>query len=464
MELHGWGRYPRTRAPLWTPATAAAAVALAGANNEALLPHEARSAQPSTGGLTPRGCGRAYGDAALPPPSGQALSTRRLTRWRSFDREAGSVYVEAGVTLGEILKIGIPAGWCLPVVPGTAHVSIGGAIASNIHGKNHHVDGGFANCVQSLDLLLADGRVRRVTRESDPDLFWATLGGMGLTGLVLAAELTLRRIETAYVHQRTLILRNLDMLLEALATHHDAHYSVAWLNLDARGRLRDSRLYLGKHAKLADLRGAAARAPLALPPRRRLNVPAAWPLNVLTHRSVSVFNRLYAASHRRGEALVPADAFFFPLDTLGGWNRLYGPAGFVQYQLLLPQAQAHEALPRVFAALGDYGRRPFLSVLKAMRSEPGMLAFAMDGVTLTLDLPVRPGLFAFLDRLDALLIRYGGRVYLSKDARLRADAFNAMYPGVTAWRAVRARVDPQERWQSALGVRLGLCRTAREPT
>lgn len=441
MLLHGWGRTAPSAARLEAPADAgAAAVLVAGAGPR---------------GVLARGLGRAYGDAAQ-NAGGQVLATRGLAGVRRFDAERGEVTVGAGSSLGELAAFLLPHGWFLPVVPGTRFVTVGGAIAADIHGKNHHRDGAFCAHVRAFSLLTPDGAVREVTPEGDPDAFAATAGGMGLTGVMLEATLRLLRVHGDRVLVDTERAADLDDLLARMAGgDHAYRYSVAWVDCLARGaRLGRGVLMRANHAP-GD--GGVRRGPLAYAEKRPLPAPPA--VRVVTPATVRAFNEAYyrrapRESRGRPERL---DVYFHPLDGMRGWNRLYGPRGLVQYQLAVPFG-AEATLRRVFETFSG-GRHPtFLAVLKRFGPGAGPLGFPMEGWTLAADLPAGdPDLGPVLDGLDELVAEAGGRVYLAKDARLRPELLGAMYPELERWKALRARLDPAGRMRSDLGRRLGLC-------
>ena len=442
MELHGWGRYPRGRARVLRPERVGEAV------------------PPDEGSVIARGQGRSYGDAAM-SADGAVMLMERLNRFLSFDEEAGVLRAEAGATLAEVLAVFLPRGWFLPVTPGTKFVSLGGALAADVHGKNHHRDGTLGAHVTELELALADGTRRRCSPDGDAELFWATVGGMGLTGIITEVALKLMRVQSAHVVVRHHAARDLDALLELLAgEEYDEQYSVAWVDSLARGRaLGRGVLMTGQHATLAALPRDIAE-PLASKSRRGLGLPFDLPSWVLNPLSVSAFNELYF--RRQGARDVPfvtdCESFFYPLDRVGDWNRLYGARGFVQYQCVLPPATARRALRLLFEELSRTRRASFLAVLKRFGAEGrGLLSFPTAGYTLALDLPVTGAdLFALLDRFDELVLEHGGRVYLAKDMRLKPETFRAMYPRFAEWLRVKQRFDPEDRFGSDLSRRLGM--------
>jgi FAD/FMN-containing dehydrogenase len=404
-----------------------------------------------------RGLGRSYGDAALNADAGVIVHDR-LARFLAFDPVTGELSCEAGVSMADIIETWLPRGWFPPVTPGTKFVTVGGAIAADVHGKNHHRDGTLASFVRELTLLTADGETLRCSRDERPDAFWATVGGMGLTGMILDARLRLRPVESAWMRVDYRKARDLDETLAVFAASDaGSPYSVAWIDCLARGRAMGRAVIMhGDHATAADVR-AAGREPSARA-RRAIAVPCDVPGALLNPLTMRLFNTVYYAAHRdaRGR-LVEMERFFYPLDGVAQWNRLYGRRGFVQYQVVFPTDASHRALVALLERLSASGRPSFLAVLKRLGpANAGMLSFPREGYTLALDLPVRPGLVTFLGRLDQLVLDHGGRVYLAKDATATAAAVRVMYPRLDEFRAVKARLDPRGVVSSSLARRVGL--------
>jgi FAD/FMN-containing dehydrogenase len=388
----------------------------------------------------------------------------RLDRMLDFDPETGLLRAEAGVRLREILNVFVPRGWFPPVTPGTKDVTLGGAIAFDVHGKNHHCDGGFSNFVERFDLLTASGETLRCSREQNEDLFWATVSGAGLTGIITEVTLRLRPIETAQVSTRHIKARDLDEAFAIFEEHEPDHtYAVAWIDCLASGSsLGRSICMFGDHATQEDLaaRGRSNGAPLAYETSRLFDLPVDLPSGLLNRYTVQAFNRLYYARQRSRDVqgIEAIDPFFYPLDVLGDWNRMYGSEGFVQYQCVLPMEESYEGLTKLLTRLSEAGEASFLAVLKRMGEEDGgMLSFPIRGYTLALDIPYREGLEDFLHELDRIVVDHGGRVYLAKDAALQPETFRAMYPGVEDFLEVKREVDPEGRFSSELGKRVGVC-------
>jgi decaprenylphospho-beta-D-ribofuranose 2-oxidase len=411
-------------------------------------------------GIIARGLGRAYGD---PAQNGGGSVVRLAPGAIVLDAASATVRVGAGVSLDELLRHIVPRGFFVPVSPGTRFVTVGGAIASDIHGKNHHADGSFGSHVNSMTLLLADGSVRELTTEIDADLWWATIGGMGLTGVIIDATIRLIPIETSRCRVLTERIPNLDALLDAMATGDHLHrYSVAWVDMVATGpHLGRAVLTRGDHATYDELvaeHPGAGDDPLEFRPAGLASVPAGVP-NVLNKLAVRAFNELwYRKAPRSRVGLETITGFFHPLDMVGHWNRLYGRAGFLQYQFVLPFEEV-DTLRSIVSTVASSGQASFLAVLKRMGpSSGGMISFPAPGWTLTLDLPAGGvGLAGLLSGLDRAVLAAGGRHYLAKDATTSPEVIRAGYPRLDEWLAVRRRVDPDGIWMSDQARRLELC-------
>ena len=453
--LSGWGRTAPTAATL-TPVEHAddADGALASA---------------PTGGIIARGLGRSYGDAAQ-NAGGVVLDGTGLDRIEAVDLAAGTVTTGGGVSLDRLMRVLVPLGWFPAVTPGTRHVTVGGAIAADIHGKNHHRDGSFAEHVASLTLAAPAGRFvldpKGDADDSDRrELFWATAGGMGLTGVVISATLRLTPVETSRIRVDTDRAADLDDAMARMESGDTGYrYSVAWIDCLARGRaLGRSVLTRGDHATVDDLPDYQRRPEraLAFGPSERLSAPPWVPPGLLNRLTVRAFNEAWFRKAPRSERgrIVPLHSFFHPLDGVGGWNRIYGARGFVQYQFVVPfGSEGEKALRTAVERLSSARAASFLAVLKRFgAADPGPLSFPAPGWTLALDIPAAaPGLAGLLDGLDELVASAGGRVYLAKDARLRPELLPVMYPRLPEWRAVRQRIDPTGVLRSDLARRLHL--------
>lgn len=379
----------------------------------------------------PRGNGRCYGDSALAP---QIISTLRYNKFLSFDEDQGVIRCQAGVMLEDILAVIVPKGWFLPVTPGTKLITVGGAIASNVHGKSQHKAGNFADHVLDMELMLGDGSIVRCSKEENAELFWTTCGGMGLTGVILNATLSLIPIETAYIRQESIKARNLDEMMDLFEQSEDWTYSVAWIDCLATGKsIGRGFLMRGEHAKVSELeREQQRKGPLEIQQAKKLNVPLNLPGFVLNTLTVKAFNAVLYHKHPNQviETIKDYDNFFYPLDAVMNWNRIYGKRGFTQYQFILPKATSRAGLCQILKQIAQSGMGSFLAVLKLYRNQNGYLPFAIEGYSLALDFPIKDGLFEFLDELDEIVLEYGGRLYLSKDVRMSKTMFTQSYPNV----------------------------------
>jgi decaprenylphospho-beta-D-ribofuranose 2-oxidase len=454
VELHGWGRAGSSMSHLAQIDSLPDAVsALRNAN--------------SGRGVVPRGLGRSYGDAAQ-NAGGTTLDLTKMNRILSVEisTEPATVSVEAGVSLDTLMRALLPFGLWVPVLPGTRQVTIGGAIAADVHGKNHHTQGSFGNHVRSIDLLTADGEVHTITPEGEPGmneggrLFWATIGGMGLTGAILGATVALQRTETAYFSVDTDRCSDIDDLMAKMTAGDDAYtYSVAWFDAVTKGRhMGRAVLTRGNKAPLVELTPKLKRDPLKFVAPSFGTIPEVFPnrmVNLATAKAFSEFWYRKAPKHQVG-ALQNITQFFHPLDIVAEWNRVYGPNGFLQYQFVVP-FEASETFRRCFEMIVTSGHLSCLNVLK--RFGPGNeapLSFPMPGWTLTVDLPIEQGLDVLCNALDEEVVGAGGRVYLAKDSRLSAERFRQMYPRLDDFLAVRRQVDPGGMFNSDLARRLKL--------
>lgn len=445
-SLTGWGRTAATVATIGRPRST---------QEVAKLLAEA----PARGAIA-RGLGRAYGDAAQ-DAGGLVLDCTQLAPSRTIDPETGVVRASAGVSLDTLMRDLVPLGWFVPITPGTRYVTVGGAVAADIHGKNHHVDGSFGDFLLSFTLVTPGGEIRHVTPEDDPDLFWATVGGLGLTGVLTEATFRCIPVETSRMRVDTERARNLDHAMELMAGADDRYrYTVAWIDLLARGQaMGRSVLTRGDHASLDELPSRHRGRPLSYGPRTPPSAPPWAPNGLLNKLTVRAFNELWfrkAPVERRGE-IQSIPAFFHPLDLLHRWNTLYGSQGLLQYQPVIPFGQ-EDALRRVVDRLSSSGIASFLAVLKRFGpGNAGMMSFPMAGWTISLDIPgSAPGLAALLAELDQIVVGAGGRVYLAKDSVLAAESLPHMYPRLDEWQAVRRRVDPAGVLRSDLARRLSI--------
>ncbi len=432
MMIHSWGRYPICESKILNP------------DNDISVTD---FAQNTTSDWIPRGLGRSYGDSAL---SGQVLTSKNLDYIIEFDPMTGILTSDAGVTLASLLKVFVPKGWFLPVTPGTQFVSLGGAVASDVHGKNHHGEGSFCDHVLSLKIATPTGMVTCSPTENEP-LFRATCGGMGLTGFITQVTLKLNQIKSAYIQEVTHKANNLQEVMSLFEEHKDATYSVAWIDCMATGNeLGRSLLMLGEHAQSG---GLDAGQP------GHLSLPFELPISPLNSFSTRLFNQLYYHRIRSSvqNKTVHYQPFFYPLDGIQNWNRMYGKKGFVQYQCVIPYAAGYQGMKALMDEISASKEASFLAVLKAMGpSNDNYLSFPMEGFTLALDFKYKPNVLALLDRLDDIVLDLGGRLYLTKDARMSEKMFKRGYPKWEEFMEVRESYGANKHIHSLQSKRLGL--------
>lgn len=432
MKLSAWGRYPCIEAEgrfFWT--------------RKDLL-----ECLDGPGDCIVYAKGRSYGDSAI---NERVILTGRYDKILYFDAKEGVVTCESGVTLAEIIEVFLPRGWFLSVTPGTKFVSVGGAIASDVHGKNHHKAGCFSDCVISFDLMLPGGDTVRCSRQENQELFHATCGGMGLTGIILTATFHLQPVKSGFIRETVIRCANLEEVFSRLEENNHFAYSVAWFDCLAKGDgLGRSVLMLGEHAD-------SGRLDIPLP--KSFSLPFDLPSFSLNRYSISLFNALY---YRAGPVfvegrLVPMEPFFYPLDKIDHWNRMYGRRGFTQYQLVLPKEASFEGIRTILKKIAAAGLGSFLGVLKLFGPENrNCLSFPMEGYTLALDFKIQESLFSMLDRLDRIVLDYGGRLYLAKDVRMPSEVFKKSYPGWEQFAMIREKYGMRARFNSFQSRRLGV--------
>lgn len=445
VVLSGWGNFPRESCFAVHP------------DNCELLREALVSGEHAS--YIARGLGRSYGDSALNRDAGVLVQTS-LNRMLAFDEENGLLECEAGVSLAEIIEVFLPRGWFLPTTPGTKAVTIGGAIAADIHGKNHHRDGSFGRFVLDLRLLLADGKEVRCSPQERSELFWATVGGMGLTGCITSARIQLVRVPSAYVAVTYRKTRNLDHTLEVFSDEDQRfQYSVAWIDCLARGEsLGRSVVMLADNAAVDQLPAKCRTSPFTLPWKTPLGVPLNCPSMLMAPWSVRIFNSLYYKAHKDQIKTVDYNSFFYPLDRIAHWNRIYGKRGFVQYQAWFPRETSRRGLVALLERIAASQKASFLAVLKSCgAASGGLLSYLQPGHTLALDFAnTGEDLRNLCMQLDRILLEHGGRLYLAKDSLMSADCFQAMYPRLAEFRAIKAAVDPECRFSSSQARRVGI--------
>lgn len=431
MRLSGWGNHPNIDANVTYACCTADIRAALLKNNFSLA----------------RGLGRSYGDSAL---NNNVINLTKFNYLLSFDELTGVVTCTAGVSIADLLNVFVPRGWFLPVTPGTKYVTVGGAIASDIHGKNHHVSGCFSHYLISITVMLANGSIVTCSPHENTDLFRATCGGMGLTGIITTATFKLTRIRSAFVDETIYKTKDLIETLQMLDATQKSTYSAAWIDCLARGKnMGRSLLMLGEHA------GTGA---FVAESRHITSIPANLPSWVLNRYSIRAFNACYyhRLARRKTAQTTFYDPFFFPLDSINHWNRLYGKRGFTQYQFVLPKESGFDGLKTIFRKINDSQKGSFLAVLKMTGpANNNFLSFPLEGFSLALDFKIEPGLFELLNNLDEMVLHYGGRLYLTKDVRMSETMFKQSYPLWEAFAQVRTKYNAQK-FTSLQSKRLGI--------
>lgn len=432
MSLMSWGLYPKTK-------------------NSAFKFHKNETLKQIISNhneLIAYGNGRSYGDSAL---SKNIVQTRPYNYFLNFDVLNGLLYVQSGVLLSEILDICVPQGWFLKITPGTKLITVGGAIASDVHGKNHHLEGCFSECVRNFRLMLPNGTIVQCSKQDNVELFQATCGGMGLTGVILDAQITLKKINSTTIDQKTIKTKNLKETFALFEKYQDQPYSVAWIDCLAKGpHVGKSILKIGQFCNDGNLNYHS---------KKKINIPFTVPSVTLNTLSIQAFNWFYYQKTRKkiSKKKVAIDTFFYPLDAIEHWNRIYGKNGFTQYQFILPLKTSFDGLTEILREISNSGRGSFLAVLK-LYGETNMnyLSFPMKGYSLALDFKIEKGLFELLDQLDKIVLKYNGRLYLAKDVRGNKETFEKGYPHINKFRALRKKYNMLEKFNSLQSRRVGI--------
>ncbi len=424
MQFNSWGNYPKIESKLLN----------------FLKFNELKKTVIKTTDFIAAGNGRSYGDSAL---NSTVLSCKKFNHFLSFNKRTGALKVQSGVLLSDIIEAFVPRGWFLQVVPGTKLITVGGAIASDVHGKNHHHAGCFSESVISFNLLLTDGKKVNCSKTKNVELFRASCGGMGLTGVICDVTLKLKKINSKNLIQTTTKANNLKEIFAAFETKKDTTYSVAWIDCLAKGKNQGRSLLMsGEFCDDGDLK---------YQPKTKFSIPFYFPSWALNSITVKIFNILYYLKSSIGsdEQIVSLDSFFFPLDALSDWNKIYGKQGFLQYQIIFPKHCSYDALKEMLDLISQSGKGSFLAVLKLYGPEnDNFLSFPMEGYSLALDFKVEPDVFGLLDQLDSIVTQYSGRIYLAKDARVSKQVFEKGYPSVGQFRELRNKYKMNEKFNS----------------
>lgn len=439
--ISNWGNYPKIEAEYISFSTVNKAIDIIKNNSK----------------LIPRGLGRCYGDSAL---SETIINTLKFNRILDFNEETGILTCECGVSIEDIIETFMPKGWCMPVTPGTKYVTIGGAIASDVHGKNHHVAGSISNHIITMDILTPEGEIITCSKDNNEDLFWSSCGGMGLTGLILSASFKLKKIETSYIKQQIVKARNIDHIIDIFEESREYPYSVAWIDCLAKGqKMGRSLMIRGHNATLEDIKNTPyAKNPLQVIKKKKLNIPVNFPNLALNNLSVKAFNFLYYNKQFNSfqENIVDYDKFFYPLDGINNWNRIYGKRGFTQYQFVLGMDKSRDGMKRMLTEISKSGEGSFLAVLKLFGPQDDLISFPKEGYFLALDFPIKEKVFKLLDKLDNIALEHDGRLYLTKDARMSKRMFQKSYDNFETFKNLKEKFDPQSKFKSLQSERIGL--------
>ena len=407
MKLGGWGRYPLIEAKLKSPTSIKELIELI-----------------SRGNAIGRGNGRSYGDSSISKQN--TICMKNFNRILEFDSKNGLIVVESGVLLSEIITTFLYRGWFPKVTPGSKYVTIGGMVACDVHGKNHHKDGCFGNYVEWLDIITSDGEIIRCSRKTNSEVFNWTIGGMGLTGIVLRIAFYLHPVTTSWIKQKTIPAKNIDHAIEIFEENLESTYSVAWIDCLSKGnKLGRSLVMLGEHANISDLNFDMKNDPLIIKSKTKILIPFNFPSFILNSLTVKIFNSIYYAlgKKKKNYKLVDYDTYFYPLDYLLDWNKIYGSKGLAQFQCVLPLKNAKLGIREMLDALSFSKSNSFLTVLKRFGKQEGCLSFPMEGYTLALDFPITKKNIDLMKKLDEITLKYKGRFYLAKDSRMNRDTF-----------------------------------------
>ncbi|CAA6802145.1 MAG: FAD-linked oxidase [uncultured Campylobacterales bacterium] len=428
MNLKSWGLYPKIKSKVFPLINKTQLSKLLSSNKE----------------FIPYGNGKSYGDSAL---NENIIHTKKYNFFLNFNEGTGLLHVQSGVTLDEVIEVFLPRGWFIKITPGTKLITVGGAISADIHGKNHHIDGCFSQSVEEFTLMLGNGEIKTIKKNDE--LFYATCGGMGLTGVILDAKIYLKKVNSKYINQTTIKTKNLKHTFEVFEKYQDLPYSVAWIDCLSRD--------IGKAiVMVGDFRDDNN---LDYKKDKNLNIPFMFPTFVLNKFSVKLFNYLYykKAPKRIEEKKVSIDSFFYPLDKINNWNRIYGKNGFTQYQFILPKESSFQGLQEILSKIASSGKGSFLAVLKLYGKEnKNYLSFPIAGYSLALDFKIEKGVFELLDTLDEIVLKHGGRMYLAKDARMSKETLHKSYPKIKEFLNIRKKYNLTDKFNSLQSKRLDI--------
>ena len=406
-ELSGWGLFPRKTVYKQAPKTIS----------------ELKNAIASSSVIA-RGNGRSYGDSSI--NNQNTIDMKNFKRFLYFDDSQGLLVAEAGVLLKEVIDIFLPKGWFPLVTPGTKFVTLGGMVAADIHGKNHVKNGSFGNHLLWIDIINNKGEVVRCSREENSDLFFWTLGGMGLTGIIIRVAFFLRPVKTAWIREKTFVAKNLAQAFEIFEDNLNSTYSVAWIDCYTKGKsLGRSLIKIGEHAEIKELNLEKKFNPLIIPRKKKISIPFYFPSFILNKFNVRIFNFFYFLKGKisKKSKYVDWDTFFYPLDNISYWNKIYGKKGFAQFQCVIPLSKSKKAISELLNCISYSKSGSFLAVLKRFGTQESNFSFPMEGYSLALDFPINADNLFLMKLLDEITIKHGGRFYLAKDSRVKKDIF-----------------------------------------
>jgi len=439
LKLSGWGKFPILDTQLFAPK-----------NIDELI------TEVKKGQLIARGNGRSYGDSSIGKKI--TISMKNFDKIISFDEINGVLTAESGLVLKDLINFILPKGWFLFVTPGSKFVTLGGMLAADVHGKNHHIEGNFSKYVEWIDILNSEGEIHRCSKTKNSELFDWTMGSMGLTGIIVKAAIKLRKVETAWINLKTISTKNLDETMDVFEQNEKTTYSVAWIDCLQKNDFGRSIIMLGEHAKLQDLSKKQKLVPFSTPKKISISIPFNLPSWFLNSWTVNLFNSLYFWKNKKNskKKIVDWDSYFYPLDKVYGWNKVYGRRGFSQFQCVIPLKNSKEGLQQLIKTVQKSKVGCFLSVLKKFGPENGKFSFPMEGYTLALDFPINQKSLKLMDDLDEITLKFGGRFYLAKDSRMSKKTFSNSENRLQSFKNFRDKLQNKKIFESNQSERLGL--------
>ena len=439
MKLGGWGRYPLIETKLKSPTSIDELIQEISKKNSIA-----------------RGNGRSYGDSAV--NKSNTISMKKFNRIIEFNSGTGLLVAESGVLLSEVINSFLPKGWFPMVSPGSKFVTVGGMVACDVHGKNHHKEGSFGDYIEWLEIITASGEIKRCSKKENSELFNWTIGGMGLTGIIINVAFYLRPVSSSWIKQKIITAKNIDHVFEIFEKTLDTTYSVAWIDcFSSKDKLGRSLVTLGEHANLSDLDANMKKKPFSVKNKSKFNVPFFFPSFILNSLTIKIFNSLYyfLGSLKKGYKIIDYDTFFYPLDYIFNWNKVYGRKGFAQYQCVIPLKNALEGVRELLETISNSNSNSFLAVLKRFGKQESHLSFPIEGYTLALDFPISKKNLDLMNKLDEVTIKYEGQFYLAKDSRLNKEIFKRSDTKFAKYSKFRS-LKMKETFSSAQSERLGL--------